>query len=403
MDRKLHILYVVQYFNLPDDPGGTRAYQFAERWARHGHRVTVLTSNLNHKTLSTTDRIPSGLAGVDVIRVRTYNQIRGSFKRRVLNFLSFAWKAVVRGIRVKEVDIVYASSTPLTTGLAGCVLAELKRCDFYFEVRDLWPESAVVAGVLTNRTAVRVIEAFERLFYRQATMVVALTEGIRDGVIRKGKRPEDVLFVPNGIDDWMFDITPVALADAPFDPGKHFICGYVGAHGRWNKLETILEAAERLRDTRIRFLLVGDGDYKPELQRYANRLQLDNLFFHDPVAKNRIFDYLALTHVALICTWDHEFQRMVLANKVFDYMAAGCAIVAAARGETAELVIRADCGWTVDPERPEKLAQLLRRISELPSDVVRQKGGNGLVYVRQHYRRSDLADRLQHTFVQAAG
>ena len=399
--RPLHILYIVQYFNNPDEPGGTRAYQFAERWARHGHRVTVLTGNLNHKTLSETTQVPIGIAGVEVTRVRTYNNIRGSFKRRVLNFLSFAWQAVARGIRIRGVDVIYASSTPLTTGLAGCALAAFKRRPFYFEVRDLWPESAVVAGVLSSGAAVRFIEVFERLFYRRAAKVVALTEGIRDGVIRKGKAPEDVLFVPNGMDDWMLDVNPVPPADAPFDPAKHFICAYVGAHGRWNKLETILEAAAALKGTRIRFLFVGDGDYKNELQAYATRLQLDNVFFPDPVAKKRIFDYLALSHVALICTWDHEFQRMVLANKVFDYMAAGRPIVAAARGETADLVARADCGWTVDPERPEQLACLLRELSELPADVIRQKGANGLAHVHRHYRRSDLADRLQQTFVQA--
>jgi len=399
--RPLHVLYIVQYFNNPDEPGGTRAYQFAERWATHGHRVTVLTGNLNHKTLSETTQVPSGIDGVEVVRVRTYNRIRGSFRRRVLNFLSFAWQAVVRGLRVRRVDVVYASSTPLTTGLAGCVLAGLKRCPFYFEVRDLWPESAVVAGVITNPAVVRGIELFERLFYRRAAKVVALTEGIRDGVIRKGKAPEDVLFVPNGMDDWMLDVQPVAAADTPFRPDEHFICGYVGAHGRWNRLETILEAAAELRGTRIRFLFVGDGDYKAELQRYARTLGVDNVHFHDPVPKKQIFDYLSLAHVAIICTWDHEFQRMVLANKVFDYMAAGRPIVAAARGETADLVARADCGWTVDPERPVELAELLVRISQLPAAVVRQKGANGRSYVAQHYRRSALADRLQQTFVEA--
>ena len=75
-------------------------------------------------------------------------------------------------------------------------------------------------------------------------------------------------------------------------------------------------------------------------------LQLTNVCFLDAVPKRRVFDYLNQSHVALICTWDHEFQRMVLANKVFDYMAAGCPVVAAARGETEALLERAGCGWS---------------------------------------------------------
>jgi glycosyltransferase involved in cell wall biosynthesis len=394
--RRLHILYVVQYFNDPNEPGGSRPHQFARAWAALGHEVTVLTSNLNHKTLSTTNHT-STLDGVTIRRVPTYNEIRAGFGHRIINFLSFACQATVHGLKVRNVDLIYASSTPLTTGLAGCLLGAAKRVPFYFEVRDLWPESAVVAGALTNPLIIKTIEFFERLFYRRAAKVVALTEGIRAGVIAKGKSPEDVLFVPNGMDDWMLEARPVPAADSPFDREKHFICAYIGAHGRWNKLETMLEAADRVRGTRIRFLLVGDGDYKPELQRYAERLGLDNVFFHDAVPKREILDYLAASHVGMICTWDHEFQRMVL-----DYMAAGCPIVAAAQGETAALVARADCGWSVEPERPDDLARLLISLSETSPATLRQKGENGRVHVGRHYLRSELAANLQQVFARAS-
>ena len=398
--KRQHILYVVQYFNDPSEPGGSRPHQFARAWAALGHQVTVITSNLNHKTLTRTNHT-SSIDGVTIRRVRTYNAIRAGFRHRIVNFLSFALMATLQGLKVRHVDLVYASSTPLTTGLAGCLLGAIKRVPFYFEVRDLWPESAVVAGALTNPTVIRTIEFFERLFYRRAKKVIALTEGIRAGVVAKGKAAEDVLFVPNGMDDWMLEATPMPAADSPFDPSQHFICAYVGAHGRWNKLETILEAAERLRGTKVRFLLVGDGDYKPELQRCAAERQLDNVFFHDAVPKRRILDYLAAAHVGVICTWDHEFQRMVLANKVFDYMAAGCPIVAAAVGETAALVERADCGWSVPPERPDDLARLLARLCELSPAALRQKGSNGRAYVGKHYLRSELAANLQQVFAQA--
>lgn len=398
----MHILYIVQYFNNPDEPGGSRPYQFASRWADRGHRVTVVTSNLNHKTLSTVATSSTEIRpGVSVVRVPTYNRIRGSFGRRILNFFSFAWQATVHSRRVKDVDLVYASSTPLTTGLAGWAVSKLKRRPFYFEVRDLWPESAVVAGALSNPAVIRIAEFFERLFYRSATKVIAVTEGIRNGVIRKGKSPDHVLFVPNGMDDWMLEVTATTPADVPFDPREHFICTYVGAHGRWNKLETLLEAAQVVRGSNVRFLFVGDGDHKTELRAYASRLGLDNVLFHDAVPKKQVFDYLAHAHVAAICTWDHDFQRMVLANKVFDYMAAGCPIVAAARGETADLVVRADCGWVVEPERPADLAALLESVSRMPLSEIRRKGENGRDYVRAHYLRSDLADRLQDTFVAA--
>jgi glycosyltransferase involved in cell wall biosynthesis len=400
--KKLHILYLVQYFNGPDEPGGSRAYQFAQCWAAAGHRVTVVTSNLNHKTLAATASaaVPPG---VEVVRLRTYNQFRASFRRRILNFLSYAAQAMLTALKVPDVDLVYASSTPLTTGMAGGVVSLFKRVPFYFEVRDLWPESAVVAGVLKNRTLVRLIEVVERALYRRAEKVIALTEGIRAGVIAKGKDADDVLLVPNGMDDWMVDVHGITPADFPFDPAQHFICTYVGAHGRWNKLETILEAAKALEGTRVRFLLIGGGDYKPQLQSYASQLGLSNLVFHDPVPKAQIFDYLAGSHVGLICTWDHPFQNMVLANKVFDYLAGACPIVAAARGEIPALLDRGNCGWSVTPEQPAELAALLRDVERLPVNELRRRGENGRAHVLRHYLRSDSARTLEAAFRRGAG
>lgn len=397
----LHILYIVQYFNLPNQPGGSRAYQFARSWVQRGHRVTVLTSNLNHKTLSGSNGLSEMIDGIRVIRLRTYNNIRGSFTKRILNFLSFAFLAGLKGLTVSKFDLVYASSTPLTVGLPGYFLSLFTRKPFYFEVRDLWPESAAVAGVIASKPVIKLAEFIEQRFYRRAVKVVAVTEGIRNGVIRKGKNPEDVLFIPNGMDHWMIDVQHKKPSDFPFDPQNHFICTYIGAHGSWNKLETILECAKNLEGTNIRFLLIGDGDNKSQLKLYSQQLALTNLCLHDPVPKKQICHYLSQSHVGLICTWDHPFQNMILANKIFDYMAAGCPIVAAARGEMANLIQKADCGWSGEPERPLELAELIRSLSQLPAGQIRQKGLNGRHFALKHYLRTHLAGKLEDTFVKA--
>ena len=104
----------------------------------------------------------------------------------------------------------------------------------------------------------------------------------------------------------------------------------------------------------------------------------------------------------MICAWDHEFHSMILANKVFDYMAAGRPVVAATRGETEALLDRAGCGWSVPPEHPDRLATLLSHIAALPPEELQTRGRRGREYVRQHFLRSDLADHLQRMFAQGA-
>jgi glycosyltransferase involved in cell wall biosynthesis len=390
--RPVHILYMVQYFNSPDDPGGSRAYEFARRWAAIGHKVTLLAGDLNHKTLRTITSPTVAPPGVTVVRVRTYNRIRGSYARRVANFLSFAVAATLRALTIRGVDVVYASSTPLTTGGAGFIVAFVKRARFVFEVRDLWPESAVVAGVLKRGLFVRIIEHVERFLYARAGTLVALTAGIRKGIIQKGGAAGKVVLVPNGMDDWMVEVQPRPIADFPLDTERLFVCTYVGALGRWNGLETILDAAKILEGSRVRFLIVGDGDHRDELRRKAAALGLTNVAFHDPVPKRQVLGYLAASHVCVLCTWPHPFHELMLPNKIFDYMASARPIVGAVHGETAALIQTADCGWVVEPGAPEALARACVELAATEPSVLHEKGAKGRSFVQQHYRRSQLAD-----------
>jgi glycosyltransferase involved in cell wall biosynthesis len=388
----MHILYMVQYFNSPEDPGGSRAYEFAGRWAALGHRVTLLAGNLNHKTLSTIRTPTAAPAGVTVVRVPTYNRIRGSYARRIVNFLSYAAGAAIRALTIRNVDVVYASSTPLTTGAAGWVVAFLKRVRFVFEVRDLWPESAVVAGVLTRGTLVRTIERAERFLYARADTLVALSEGIRVGIIERGGAASKVVLVPNGCDDWTIDQPIRPVANFPVDTERYFVCTYVGALGRWNSLETLLDCAQALEGSRVRFLIVGDGDHRDALRRHAETLGLTNVVFHGAIPKKQVLEYLAASHLCVLCTWRHPFLGTVLQNKIFDYMAAGRPVVAAAQGELASLVETADCGWVTPPGDPEELARLCLALSDAEPHLLHRKGANGRAFVEQHYRRSHLAD-----------
>jgi glycosyltransferase involved in cell wall biosynthesis len=388
----MHILYMVQYFNSPDDPGGSRAYEFAGRWAAQGHRVTLLAGNLNHKTLSTIATPTPTPAGVTLVRVPTYNRIRGSYAKRIANFVSYAMAATLRALTVRGVDVVYASSTPLTTGAAGWLVAALKRARFVFEVRDLWPESAIVAGVLRRGWFVRTIERVERFLYARADTLVALSEGIRAGIVERGGAAERVVLVPNGTDDWTIDQPIRPAADFPLDTSRYFVCTYVGALGRWNSLETLLDCARLLEGSRVRVLIVGDGDHRDALRQRAAALGLTNVVFHGAIPKKQVLEYLAVSHASVLCTWRDPFLGTVLQNKIFDYMAAGRPVVAAAQGELAALVEAAGCGWVTQPEAPEELARVLLDLSTADPQLLARVGAKGRAFVERHYRRSRLAD-----------
>ncbi len=206
----MKILMLVQYFHLPDEPGGSRAFQFARRWAALGHDVTVLTGNVNYKTgrvirpqAGRTWSLLKHPDGFRVYRLWTYAQFRGSFRKRLLFFASYAAHAALAGSVGGRPDVVFASSTPLTVGLPGWWLARRYRCPFVFELRDLWPEAAVAAGVMRSPRWIARTRKLASFLYARADHLIAVTEGIRDGILGYGVPGEKVTLVPNGVDDWM--------------------------------------------------------------------------------------------------------------------------------------------------------------------------------------------------------
>lgn len=402
----MKILYFVQYFDLPDEPGGSRAYQFARAWTRAGHEVTVIAGNLNYKTLSVRKASREKLIseeeidGIRVIRVWVYPNIRGSYKRRYLNFISYAFFALIAGLtRTGGIDLVYASSTPLPAVTPGYLIAFGKSIPFFFEVRDLWPESAVIAGALKRDSIITRFAAYlAKFLYERATKVVTLTRGIADGVCKEGIPEDNVLLVPNGVDDWMVD---AAGTHTPSDPDK-FRVVYCGAHGRWNGLEQIIEAADLLRDEeKIEFLFIGDGDERESLIAMAESKGLTSVKFKEALPKKDAFSHLQSCSVSVIVTWDHPFQRMVLANKLFDYMAAGHPVVVGADGEMAELMKEADAGIVVPPNKPDQLAEGIRSLAGMSVEERDRLGRNGRKYIIEHYQRANLALGLIESFEEA--
>ncbi len=407
----MRILVLVQYFNLPGEPGGSRAYQFARRWRARGHEVTILTGNVNYKTgrsirpaFGRSYRAESLPDGVRVLRLWTYERFQGSFRKRLLFFASYALNAAFVGTFLKRPDVVFASSTPITVGLPGWWLSRRFRVPFVFELRDLWPEAAVAAGVLRDPGWIRRIQSLARFLYRKADHLVAVTRGIRDGIIAHGTPPEKISLLPNGVDDWMVAERFRAPQVSPRDPGG-LRCLYVGAHGLWNNLETLLAAARALRkDRRVEFVFIGDGDRKGALRDQARREGLDNVRFLDAQPKEEAFASMVRADLGLIAASDHPHNRQTLPNKIFDYLAAELPVlIAAGEGEMRELLEISGGGWSVPPEDGEALAAAIILALELGEERRRAVGRSGQKYVLEHYARTLLADEALQIFSRLTG
>ncbi len=405
----LHILLIHQAFAALNEPGGTRHHELARFLAERGHRVTIITSPVSYLTgnlsrggsetrpYATEDVQTSG--NIKLLKAYTYPALHRSFVHRVFSFVSFMASSFWIGLTVHSVDLVWGTSPPIFQGVTAWALARLKRVPFLFEVRDLWPAFAIQVGVLRNPLLVRASLWLERFLYRRADRLMVNSPGFIEHVQQSGA--QRVVLIPNGADPRMFDpdSNGASFRHAHGLEGK-FVVLYAGAHGMSNDLGILLEAATQLREkSQIAIVLLGDGKEKPALQKQAMQLNLSNVKFLDPIPKNEMSSALAAADACLAILKPIPLYSTVYPNKVFDYMAAGRAVLLAIDGAIREVIESAGAGVFVQPGNPAALAEAICSLANNPAHTT-VMGKQGRQHIEAHFDRTALAAQLEQLMME---
>src|SRR4051812_39499353 len=396
----MRILYLHQYFMTRSGIGGTRSYEFARRFAARGHEVSMVTAAAPGE-----DQRRS-VDGIDVIGVRAGfgDYVRGtklSYPRRILEFARFAIAATVTVLRMPRPDVIYATSPPLTMALPALAASMRHRTRLVFEVRDLWPEAPIQMGALTNPLLQRIARWMERYVYRHATHVIALSPGMRDGVIAAGTPPEKVTLVPNASDLELFspDRDGGDFRER-LNLGDRFVCTYFGTMGEANDLTQVIEAAA-LMDDDVRFVLHGEGKRKQSLKDLARDRGLRNVVFSDALPKESVAELAAASDACMTIYKDVPILYTCSPNKLFDTFAAGRAAIVNTPGWLTELVEDGEAGVSVRPADPGDLARQVAELREQP-ELVERYGRNARKLAETQFSRDMLAERALGVLERAA-
>lgn len=401
----MRILLLHQYFLEQDDPGGSRFNEMTRVWVDEGHQVTVIAGMMHYSGSEKRQEykgkyfVKKDQNDVQVIRCHVSESYNKSFRGRLWGYFSFVFSGLWAGLFKTEgkFDMILVTSPPLFIGLTGYMLSILKRIPFIFEIRDLWPESAIDTGVVTNKAVIKMAYAIEAFIYRKAKLINVLTPAFRATLIeKKGVSPAKIVFIPNAADfslsdDLLTTFDKRAFREKQGLEGK-FVVTYVGAHGVANHLQQVLQTGKLLEDTNVQFLLIGSGMEKENLKAMANELQVTNVRFIDPVPKADVFKYILASEMGASVLKKNDTFKTVYSNKTFDYMACKKPILMAIDGVSRELVEEAQAGVFVEPENPEDFASKIRMYLEDP-ELMRTQGGNGYRYAKQHFDREVLAKK----------
>lgn len=399
----MHILVVHQHYLAPGQPGGSRFNEMARYWCEAGHEVTIVAGTLNYAT----GEIPAVYRGklmarehdgpVNILRCYVPATYMTGYAGRMAAFAGFTASATTAVMRLPRPDVIIATSPPLPVVVPGWIAAHahLRAVPWIFEMRDLWPESAVTTGVLrASAPLTKALYALERWACSSATRINVLTPAFRDDLLRRHLcPPEKIVFVPNGADVDKFVPGPRDNDDRrALGWGDRFVVMYAGAHGRANALSQLIDAAERLR-TRPDILIacVGDGPERLALASETVRRGLSNIVFHGALPKARMPGIVRACDVGTAVLQDNQTFRTVYPNKVFDYMACERPILLGIDGAARNLVCdEAHAGVFAEPEHGEALAAAIVRLAADPEGRLRM-GRAGRVWVLANATRESLA------------
>ena len=399
----MNIWILNHYAGTPETTPATRPYDLSKELVNRGHSVTIFASSFSHYELVEKVLQPGegwrveDCEAIRFVWLRTFSY-KGNDWRRAVNMLSYAWRAfrVGRGLKEKPDVIIGTCVHPLAV-LSAYVLSVFKKSRFFFEVTDLWPQTLIDMGVLSDRSPVTwTMRGLEKFLFGKAKKIITLLPHIDNYIASLGIAKEKVTWIPNGVDLSRFEDIK------PYEGGisEAFTIMYLGGHARYHGLEVILEAAKILQDegkNNVRFVFVGDGAEKQNLIKLSKDLRLHNVEFRNAVPKNEAVRVMGEADCLI-----HSFRALSLMRygvspvKIPDYLSSGRPILYAVKGSNNP-VEEAEAGITVPPENPEALAQAVTELVAMRPETRIQMGKNGLEYVKKHHDIRVIADKLERT------
>ena len=386
----MKILYIHQYFITPDSAGGTRSYYIALEMVKRGHSVTMLTSNSSSESSKLVVREEH--AGIDVVSIHNKYDNNMSVARRVISFLKFMSLATFFSLREKDVDLVFATSTPLTVGVPALVSRFVKRTKYVFEVRDLWPEFPIQMGAIKSSVVIRLLRFFERKIYQHASLIVALSPGMKAPIDRLGFS-EKTIMIPNMAKPKEFyprpDSSDIRKKYGIKDKWVKIV--YFGTLGRANNIEHLVKEAIYAEDNSlpVQFVIIGDGAMREPAENEVKSCSNGRVLFLGKQIMQDVSNIVNECDISITSFLDLPILETNSPNKFFDSLSAGKPCAVNIHGWIKELVEKHECGFYANPNIE---GDLIRKSIELVNDKERYslQSVNARKVAEVDYDRSQL-------------
>ncbi|QIZ69359.1 glycosyltransferase family 4 protein [Oxynema aestuarii] len=394
----MKIWIVNHYATSPERGSSTRHYSLAKELVKLGHQVTIIAAQTHHLVNSQYRHSPAvrliepdKKEGVNFLFLPTPIYKKNGISR-LWNMLYFTWQVLQlpQELNTEVPDIVIGSSVHLFAVWAAERLANRFHVPFFFEVRDLWPQTLIDMKVLGKYHPLSIIfRLLEKYLYKKADKIITLLPYANEYIIQHGGHSKIIEYLPNGV-----ELDKFKLISKNSKNTENFTVMYLGSHGKANALDTLIEAAARLDQREFYWRFIGEGPQKKLLQSKIEKLSLKNVKLEKKIKRKEVPQTMEEADILVLNLLDLNIYKYGISlNKLFEYLASSKPIVfgCAARNNP---VAEANAGITVPPEDPNAMADAIKTLASLSPQERLEMGQRGRAYVEKYHSYQSLGKRL---------
>jgi len=394
------VLFINQYASDLKTGFGGRSYYLSKELVKQGYKSGLVSSDFSHLQIkpekNTTKYSVKNAEGTEHVKIRVleYHQTRSL--KRIVNWFLFSWRILgVSGHISFKPRVIICSSPSIFSIWGAWLLARKNGAKLIFEVRDIWPLTVLHLGKYTkNHPLIRLMTWSEKFALKHSDGVIGFSSEFKTYLNDKGYKDKKFICIPNGFDFENYknlDNSPRLMKKAP----DQILVGYLGTLGDANAVETLIEAAAKLKsDERFLFAIVGSGGATQKLKKLVEDLKAHNVHFFEQVPKYEVPGIIQQFDVGYI-GWRNKalYNYGISPNKLSEYLGVGVPIAHCYSGK-GDLVTQYQAGFTVPAEDSEALSQGLRKFAEMAAEQRDEMSRNGRAAAKEKHDFRILAKIL---------
>ena len=393
-DGRRRILVFSQYFF----PENFRINQLCQELVRRGNDVTVLTAYPQYPI----NRIYDGYGfdipyekewnGVHIERVKVHARGKTLFGM-VRNCAEYVFAANRWVDKCTErYDAVYVCQlSPVTVGLPAATYKKKFGVPMIYNLQDLWPESVEEVLGIRFKPALYVINRIVNYIYSACDRILCTSNGFVENLKEKGVDPGRLYFWPQFCPEPKLETVtrPACYTEDTFN------IVFAGNLGDAQGLDLMVESARKLKGSGIRWYLLGDGRAREHLEKLVRDYGVsDDVIFLGRVSTDEADRYVHFADCAYLSFKENKLLNITLPAKLQTYLACGTPILAAAGGESAQIISQNGCGVVCRAERNELVAAA-KKAAALTPQKREEMSRAARAYYEAHFTMDRLVDQLE--------